>query len=92
VGTARLVRAVEPVVLEPLHSLLVRELTILSRDFGQASRAVWEMSRALRADQQGLTGDADCGRMAPNKEDGMAAAPPVKSEESAYQSSFEEMT
>ncbi len=33
--------------LSLLTSLLQREVTILSRDFGHASRACWEISRAL---------------------------------------------
>ena len=34
--------------LEPLTSLMQRELVILSRDFGRASRGFSEMARVLR--------------------------------------------
>jgi len=49
---------------EPLTSILIRELTILGRDFGRASRGCWEISRALR---QALQPDVTYARMAPNK-------------------------
>ncbi len=36
-----------PLVLEPVTSLLQRELTILSKNFGQLQRTCWELGRLL---------------------------------------------
>ncbi len=75
-------------MIEPLHSLLVRELTILSKNFGQASTTLWEISRALRNEQK-LRDDSECDKDGTHKGVGMVAAPPLIREESAYQKSFE---
>ena len=34
-------------MMEPVTSLLQRELTILSNEFGKISRTIWELSRVL---------------------------------------------
>ena len=49
--------------LSTLTSLLQRETAILSRDFGHAQRACWEISRALLRFRQ------ECGMMAINEEE-----------------------
>ncbi len=51
-------------VVEPLTSLLIRELRIMSAKFGQVSRCADEMARALRLH---LQSDVNNARMAPNK-------------------------
>ncbi len=53
----------ERIELSLLTSLLQREVTILARDFGHASRACWEISRALLQYRQ------SCGMMALNEEE-----------------------
>ncbi len=42
---------------EPFTSILIRELTILAREFGHVSRACWLISRALR---EHLQPDVEC--------------------------------
>ncbi len=50
-------------VPEPLTSLMIRELSILARDFGRASRGFTEMARALR---EHLRPDLESDKMAIN--------------------------
>ncbi len=54
---------------EPISSLLVRELTILSKNFGQLSTSLWELSRVL------LQVDVVYAKEANTYKDGKAAAP-----------------
>ncbi len=76
---------------EPIQSLLVRELTILAKNFGQASSTLWELSRVLR-DAQKLRDLEECDKDGTHKGVGMVAAPPKSGEESAYQESFGELS
>ncbi len=52
--------------MEPLTSLMIRELRILARDFGRASRGFDEMARALR---KHLQPEIESARMALNEEE-----------------------
>ena len=51
-------------MIEPLTSLLRRELAIAASGAGKLSRALWEMNRVLR---QHLQPDVECDKMAINK-------------------------
>jgi hypothetical protein len=48
-------------MIEPITSLLQRELTVLSKNFGQLGRTSWELSRLL------LRARSECDKMAINK-------------------------
>jgi hypothetical protein len=51
--------------LEPITSLLIREVSIAASASGKLSRSLWEISRVLR---QHLQPDVKCGKMALTRE------------------------
>ena len=71
-------------MLEPLTSILLREVTILAKKFGDSSRCCWEIRRAL------LQHRGECDKMAINKgesgaeSDGAASLPGSASDEPSW--------